>query len=318
MVLIYSDDKDTTKELIAKGRELADETGGQVTSVIIGEGGEEVANELIYHGSDEVILANADIEQFKAEEYTQVLSQLVEKTDSEIVLIGSDKSGKEIAPRLAAKLETGCVTDCIDLYFEDDTLTAERVAYSGNAVAVQNFISEPYIVTIPSKNFDPLSKDEGRKGEITREELEVIEAESKVIDVQEKESEGVNVEDAEIIVSCGRGFDNQEDLDLAEDLSEAFQGGTIGCSRPVAADLKWLPEDHWIGLSGHEVKPELYVAIGISGQIQHIAGMRDSGTVVAINKDEDAPIFDSADYGIVGDLYEVVPKLVEAINEEKR
>ncbi|MEF8874494.1 MAG: electron transfer flavoprotein subunit alpha/FixB family protein, partial [Candidatus Thermoplasmatota archaeon] len=314
---VYSDDVEITKELIAKGRELADETGSQVASVIIGEGDEEVANELIYHGSDEVILANADIEQSKAEEYAQVLNQLVEKTDSEIVLIGSDKSGKEIAPRLAAKLETGCVTDCTDLYFEDGTLTAERIAYSGNAVAVQNFVSEPYVVTIPAKNFDPLPKDEGREGEITREKLEVIESESTIVDIQEKESEGVNVEDAEIIVSCGRGFDNQEDLDLAEDLSEALQKGTIGCSRPVAADLKWLPEDHWIGLSGHEVKPELYVAIGISGQIQHIAGMRDSGTVVAINKDEDAPIFESSDYGIVGDLYEVVPKLVEAINEEK-
>ncbi|MFP3871786.1 MAG: electron transfer flavoprotein subunit alpha/FixB family protein [Candidatus Natronoplasma sp.] len=323
MVLIYSDDEDITKELIAKGKELADEkgSGSKVTSVIIGEEDEsvtdELANELIHRGSDEVIIASAEIDQFKAEEYAQVLNQLVEKTDSEIVLIGSDKTGKELAPRLAAKLKTGCVTDCTDLYFEDGTLITERIAYSGNAVAVQNFISEPYVLTIPAKNFDPLPKDEGREGEITREELEVIEAESKIIDIKEKEGEAVNVEDAEIIVSCGRGFDNREDLDLAEDLAGVLQGGTMGCSRPVAADLKWLPEDHWIGLSGHEVKPNLYVAIGISGQIQHIAGMRDSGTVVAINKDEDAPIFESADYGIVGDLYEVLPKLVEAINEER-
>ncbi|MBS3817774.1 MAG: electron transfer flavoprotein subunit alpha/FixB family protein [Candidatus Thermoplasmatota archaeon] len=317
MVLIYSDDIDITKELIAKGKELADETGGKVISTIIGEVDEEAANELIYHGSDEVIVVDAETGEFKADKYAQVLNQLVEKTDSEIILIGSNKNGKELAPRLAVKLETGCVTDCTDLYFEDDALTAERIAYSGKAIAVQTFTSKPYVATIPPKNFDPLPKDESRQGEITREKVEVTETGLRIIDIQEKEIKGVNVEDAEIIVSCGRGFDNKEDIELAEELAGSLRGATIGCSRPVAADLKWLPEDHWIGLSGHKVKPNLYVAIGISGQIQHIAGMRDSETVVAINENEDAPIFESADYGIVGDLYEVLPKLIDAINEEK-
>ena len=129
-------------------------------------------------------------------------------------------------------------------------------------------------------------------------------------------SEDVNVEDAEIIVSCGRGFKKKEDIKLIDGLAEVLKGKTIGCSRPIAADLKWLSEDHWIGLSGHKVKPKLYIATGISGQIQHIAGMRDSGIIVAINKDPEALIFKSADYGIVGDLYEVVPKLTAAIKEK--
>jgi len=127
---------------------------------------------------------------------------------------------------------------------------------------------------------------------------------------------GVNVEDAEIIVSCGRGFKDKNDIKLVQDLADALKGKTVGCSRPIAADLKWLSEDHWIGLSGHKVKPKLYIAAGISGQIQHIAGMRDSGVVVAINKDPEALIFKSADYGIVGDLYEVLPKLTAAVKEK--
>lgn len=136
---------------------------------------------------------------------------------------------------------------------------------------------------------------------------------SKIQSVHEAASEGVHVEDAEIIVSCGRGLKNKTDIQLITDLAAALKGKTIGCSRPISADLKWLSEDHWIGLSGHKVKPKLYVACGISGQIQHIAGMRDSGVVVAINKDPDALIFKSADYGIVGDLYQVLPKLTEAV-----
>ena len=130
------------------------------------------------------------------------------------------------------------------------------------------------------------------------------------------QTDGVNVEEAEIIVSCGRGLKNKEDIKIIQELADTLKGRTVGCSRPIAADMKWLSEDHWIGLSGHKVKPKLYIAAGISGQIQHIAGMRESGVIVAINKDKDALIFKSADYGIVGDLYEVLPKLTNAIKEK--
>jgi electron transfer flavoprotein alpha subunit len=193
---------------------------------------------------------------------------------------------------------------------------AERIVYSGNALAVEQFNSKPAIVTIPSKAFDPLKKDDGRKGEIVKKKIDAEKSPSKIIKVQEMKTEGVNVEDAEIIVSCGRGFKKKEDIKLVEELAEVIKGKTVGCSRPISADLKWLSEDHWIGLSGHKVKPKLYIAAGISGQIQHIAGMRDSGVIVAINKDPDALIFKSADYGIVGDIYEVIPKLTEAIKSK--
>jgi len=314
MVLVYSDDKNLMLELLSKGSELAKELKKSLTAVIIGK--DEFSKDFIAHGADKVFVAETELDQFKAEEYTDILEGAVKDDGSEIILIGSNKNGKELAPRLAAKFETGCITDCTNVYLKDKKLTAERIVYSGNAIAVEQFNTTPQIVTVPSKVFDPLPKDEKHTGEVVKKKIDVKKSSSKVLKVQEMKTEGVNVEDAEIIVSCGRGFKDKNDIKLIDDLAEALKGRTVGCSRPISADLKWLSEDHWIGLSGHKVKPKLYIAAGISGQIQHIAGMRDSGVIVAINKDPEALIFKSADYGIVGDLYEILPKLTEAIKSK--
>jgi electron transfer flavoprotein alpha subunit len=311
MVLVYSDNKNLMLELLNKGSELAKELNKSLTAVIIGK--DEFSKDYIAHGADKVVVAETDIDQFKAEEYTDIIEGIVKEDGSEIILIGSNKNGKELAPRLAAKFETGCITDCTNVYLKDKKLTAERIVYSGNAVAVEQFNTAPQIVTVPSKVFDPLPKDDKHKGEVVKKKIDVEKSSSKILKVQEMKTEGTNVEDAEIIVSCGRGFKDKNDIKLINDLAEVLKGRTVGCSRPIAADLKWLSEDHWIGLSGHKVKPKLYIAAGISGQIQHIAGMRDSGVIVAINKDPEALIFKSADYGIVGDLYEILPKLTDAI-----
>lgn len=311
MVLVYSDNKNLMLELLNKGSELAKELNKSLIAVIIGK--DEFSKDYIAHGADKVVVAETDLDQFKAEEYTDIIEGIVKEDGSEIILIGSNKNGKELAPRLAAKFETGCVTDCTNVYLKDKKLTAERIVYSGNAVAVEQFNTTPQIVTVPSKVFDPLPKDDKHKGEVVKKKIDVEKSSSKILKVQEMKTEGTNVEDAEIIVSCGRGFKDKNDIKLINDLAEVLKGRTVGCSRPIAADLKWLSEDHWIGLSGHKVKPKLYIAAGISGQIQHIAGMRDSGVIVAINKDPEALIFKSADYGIVGDLYEILPKLTDAI-----
>ena len=316
MVLVYSDDKKITVELLSKGSELCKELNRKLTAVIVGKADDTLAKEYISYGADKVVVAETDLKEFKAEEYTDILENIIKETGAEVVLIGSNKNGKELAPRLASRLEIGCVTDCTNLYVRDKKLTVERIVYSGNAIAVEQFTSKPSIATVPSKVFDPLPKDEKRSGDIIKKKVDVEKSASKILRVQEMQTGGVNVEDAEIIVSCGRGFKNKDDIKLIDELAEVLKGKTIGCSRPIAADLRWLSEDHWIGLSGHKVKPKLYIAVGISGQIQHIAGMRDSGTVVAINKDPEALIFKSADYGIVGDLYEVVPKLTSAIKEK--
>jgi electron transfer flavoprotein alpha subunit len=316
MVLVYSDDKKITFELLNKGSELAKELGEKLTAIIIGKPDDSLSQEYISYGADNVFVAEVDNDQFKAEEYSIYLENIIKETSSETIIIGSNKNGKELASRLAGRLDVGCIIDCINIYLKDKKLTTERVVYSGNAIAVEQFNSKPAIVTVPSKVFDPLSKDDNRKGDITKKKFDIEKSASKILKVQEMKSEGVNVEDAEIIVSCGRGFKNKEDIKMVQELADAIKGKTVGCSRPIAADLKWLSEDHWIGLSGHKVKPKLYIAAGISGQIQHIAGMRDSGIIVAINKDPEALIFKSADYGIVGDLYEVLPKLTTAVKDK--
>ena len=313
MVLVYSDDKKITLELLSKGSELAKELGKKQTAVIIGKADDALAKECIAHGADKVFVAETDLDSFKAEEYAGLLENVIKETGTETILIGSNKNGKELASRLAAKLDAGCVTDCTNLYLKDKKLTVERVVYSGNAIAVEQFTGMPNIATITSKVFDPLSKDDKRTGDIIKKKFDMEKSASKIVKIQEMKTEGVSVEDAEIIVSCGRGFKNKDDIKLVSELADVLKGKTVGCSRPLAADLKWMSEDHWIGLSGHKVKPKLYIAAGISGQIQHIAGMRDSGIIVAINKDPEALIFKSADYGIVGDLYDVLPKLTDAI-----
>jgi electron transfer flavoprotein alpha subunit len=316
MVLVYSDNKNLTIEMLSKATELSKETKEKVIATIIGKTDENLAKEYISYGADNVFIAETELKDFKAEEYAEILSKIIKETKSETILIGSNKNGKELSARLGGILNAGCVVDSNNVYFKNNKLIAERMVYSGNAIAVNQFNSKPAIVTIPSKAFDPLKKDASRKGEITKKKIDAEKSASKIVKITEMKTSGVNVEDAEIIVSCGRGFKNKDDIKLVKELADVLKGKTVGCSRPIAADMKWLPEEHWIGLSGRKVKPKLYIAAGISGQIQHIAGMRDSGIVVAINKDPDALIFKSADYGIVGDLYAVLPKLTSAVKEK--
>jgi len=316
MVLVYSNNKKLTIEMLSKATEIAKQQNKKVIAAIIGKSDEKLAKEYISYGADQVFIAETNLEAVKAEEYADILSNIVKETSVETILIGSNKTGKELSARLGGKLNAGCVVDSNNIYVKNNKLIAERVVFSGNAIAVEQFNSKPAIITVPSKAFDPLKKDDSRKGEITKKKIDSEKSQSKILKVQEMKTEGVNVEDAEIIVSCGRGFKDKNDIKLVEELADVLKGKTVGCSRPIAADLKWLSEDHWIGLSGRKVKPKLYIAAGISGQIQHIAGMRDSGIIVAINKDPDALIFKSSDYGIVGDLYEVIPKLTAAIKEK--
>jgi electron transfer flavoprotein alpha subunit len=316
MVLVYSENKNLTIEMLSKAVEIAKQQNKKVTAAVIGKINENLAKEYITYGADQVFIAETSLESFKAEEYADILANIIKETGVETILIGSNKNGKELSARLGGKLNAGCVVDSNNIYVKNNKLMAERVVYSGNAIAVEQFNSKPAIVTVPPKAFDPLKKDDNRKGEIVKKKIDSEKSTSKILKVQKMKTEGINVEDAEIIVSCGRGFKNKDDIKLVQELADVLKGKTVGCSRPIAADLKWLSEDHWIGLSGHKVKPKLYIAAGISGQIQHIAGMRDSGVIVAINKDPEALIFKSADYGIVGDLYEVLPKFTSAVKEK--
>jgi len=313
MVLVYSDNDRIASEMIAKAKELSGPLGSTVAAVVLGKDGENRAKALAKAGAAKVFVSGKDMDPIKAEEACDILAAIVGETSPPLIMVGSTKSGKEIAPRLAARLGCGLSTDSRSLNVRDGAIVTERIVYSGNGMAMERFATAPAIVTVPAKTYDPLPA--GEECEVVVRDVPVGQHNSKVLKVERMASEGANVEDAEIIVSCGRGFKSSSDLKLIEELASALKGYTLGCSRPIAADLKWLSEDHWIGLSGHKVKPRLYVACGISGQIQHVAGMRDSGIIVAINKDANAPIFKVVDYGIVGDLYTVIPKLVTAIKE---
>jgi len=313
-VWVFSENADLTLEMLGKGREIADMVGTELAAVVIGSNAADRANELVKYGADKVYLVdNAVFGRFQAEAYLSALHNLVVNYKPETVLIGSTKNGKPLAARLATRLEVGCVPDCSRLGVDEKgRLVGERITYGGNAIAKLTFRAKPQIVTVPSRAFEkPQPKD--RSGQVIKLDMKAEEAKTEVVDTKPLEMSNVRIEEAEVIVSCGRGLEKKKDRTLLDELAEVLCG-QVGCSRPLAEDRKWFSE--WVGLSGHKVKPKLYIACGISGVIQHVAGIRDAKVIVAINKDEQAPIFEIADYGVVGDLYQILPALEEAIKKQ--
>ncbi|UCE29937.1 MAG: electron transfer flavoprotein subunit alpha/FixB family protein [Candidatus Bathyarchaeota archaeon] len=293
-------------ELLGKGSELAKKLRVELTAVLMGRNVKDQAGRLIEHGADKVyMVADPALERFYIEPYTSALAQLVQQHKPEILLIGSTRRGRAMAPRLATRLETGCVPDCTELSIEDGRLVMSRMVYGGNALAKEICRVKPQIATVPPRVFQKL-ESRGRKGQVVEVDIKPEKSGTEVVETREIEAAKVKVEEAKVIVAGGRGVEKKEDFRILEDLAEIL-GGQIGNSRPLAEDRKWFTE--WIGLSGHKVRPMLYVACGISGVIQHVAGIRDSQVIVAINKDAEAPILEVADYIVVGDLYEIVPAL---------
>jgi electron transfer flavoprotein alpha subunit len=313
-VWVFSEMYDLTLEMLGKGRELADKLQTDLTSVLIGKDLQEKGNELIKYGADKVYLVdNPNLERFQLEPYLGILHSLSVNYRPEILLLGSTRNGRPLAAKLATRLETGCVPDCGRLSVDENrNLIGERMTYGGNAIAKVTFKSKPQIATIPARAFEKPSPQD-RRGQVTKLDVKIEEPKTEVVERKPLETSSVKIEEAEVIISCGRGLEKKDDKALLEDLSTVLCG-QVGCSRPLVEDRKWFSE--WIGLSGHKVKPKLYIACGISGVIQHVAGIRDSKVVVAINKDPEAPIFEIADYGVVGNLYEILPALKEALKKQ--
>jgi len=310
----FSEAYDLTLEMLGKAKELANKLQTEVAAVLLGNNIQEKGNDLIKYGADKVYLVDDPaLERFQAEPYLSVLHNLAANYRPEIIMVGSSRNGKPLAARLATRLDAGCVPDCIGLSVNDSRrLICDRITYGGNAVARVAFMSKPQIVTVPARAFEKPNPQE-RRGEVVKLNVKIESPKVEVVERKPLETSSVRVEEAEVIVSCGRGLEKKDDIALLEDLAEVL-GGQVGCSRPLVEDRKWFSD--WIGLSGHKVKPKLYIASGVSGVIQHVAGIRDSKVIVAINKDPEAPIFEIADYGVVGNLYEVLPALKEALKKQ--
>jgi electron transfer flavoprotein alpha subunit len=315
-VLVFSENDTIVQELLSKGRELADKLGTPLQAAMLHTTDDGFAKTLIAHGADKVYKIIPAIEQVNTEEYMNALFNLINELKPQIMLLGSNRIGKELAPRLAGKFNSGSAAECISADLdENNNLRIQRVVYSGNGVATQIFNTRPQFITLALQTFKPLARDDGRTGEIVEKPVAPIGDKIKIVNISDRSMGAVCIEDAEFIVSVGRGLKNKEDIPMIRNLAESLKG-ELGCSRPIASDMKWLPTEHWVGLSGHKVKPRIYIACGISGQIQHIAGMRDSDIIIAINKDPEAPIFNAADYGIVGDIYKVVPAIVDKLKNQ--
>ena len=310
MILVFSEDDENAFEILGKGREIADSMKSELGVISFGNDSSET---FFTCGADKIYFI--DIAPFP-DHVVEVISNFNEQYKPDMILIGGTKLGKEVAPRIAQRLGVGCVTDCIDidLSMEEGHLVLKRLVLGGRFLASQRLLRKPQIATIPPGRFEK-KMDKTRKGEIIKIPFQPVESKVQILEIKKKAPQELKIEEADIIVAVGRGLKKKEDIKLIESLAYAL-GGAVGCSRSIAADLKWLTEEHWVGLSGHKVKPKLYVAIGISGQVQHIAGIRDAKTIIAINNDPNAPIFKACDYGIVGDLYEIVPKLTERLKKQ--
>ena len=313
--------KNVGYELLSVGRTLADKLGEQLVALVMGKNVQAVAQASIAYGADQVLLVEGDeYATYNTDAATYAVVTLIEKYHPSIVLYGATNNGRDLAPRVACRLETGLTADCTELDIDEETglLVSTRPTFGGNLMAtILCPDHRPQMSTVRPGVFKKGTPDEGRTGEIVAEDVHIDPAQIRVSLVErvKEVAEAVNLEEAEIIVSGGRGLKEEKGFDLIRELAGVL-GATVGASR-AAVDAGWISHVHQVGQTGKTVAPKLYIAVGISGAIQHLAGMSGSDTVVAINKDPDAPIFDVADYAVVGDLYEVVPALIEAIRAKK-
>jgi len=315
-VWVYSENVDLMQEMLGKAVELAGKLKAETAALLMGDGVKAKADDLIGYGADKVyVVDNPALKVFQSEVYLSALTALVKEHKPDILLVGSTRKGRELAARLATRLETGCVPDCTSLSLDEQgRLVAERVVYGGNASATHVFLTKPQIACVPMRTFEKQAPIADRKGEVIDANISQFDAPRiESVEVKPIEAAAVKIEEAKVVVVGGRGVEKKEDFALLEGLCKEI-GGQIGYTRPLAEDRKWFQGD-WIGLSGHKIKPVLYIGCGISGVIQHVAGIRDSQIIVAINKDPEAPIFEIADYIVIGDLYEIVPALATALKK---
>ena len=308
-----------TYELIGKARELASVIDHPVYALLIGSDTKENVKELLSYGVDKVfVYDDPRLSDFDMEVYTNVFSSFIEEYRPSSILVGATNVGRSLAPRVTARFRTGLTADCTRLEMKENTdLVQIRPAFGGNIMAqIITPDSRPQFATVRYKIFDAPEKVKEVKGETVYKEIkeEWFTSHVKILDIKEKPRE-TDISEAEVIVAVGRGLKSKDDLKMVEELAELLHG-TVACSRPMVEN-GFFDSRHQIGLSGKTVKPKLIITLGISGAIQFTSGMKSSDCIIAVNSDPHAQIFDTANYGIVGDLYEIVPKLIQRIKEDE-
>jgi len=308
--------RDITYEMLTKARELAEKANMNVAAVLLGSNVKEHAKNLAEYASAVMIVEDAKLENFNSEAYKKVLAGLITTHKPTLVMTGHTSQGVDLAPRLAAALNLPLATDCIDLAFENETFTVTKQMYGGK-VNVKATVrkAETYLATIRQATFTPKKPATPMNGQIVTVPSPLTEeiSEKRFIQYVLPPPGGVDITAAEKLVGIGRGIKDVANIPQVEDLAKTI-GGVLSCSRPIV-DKGWLPNDRQVGTSGKTVKPKLYLALGISGAFQHILGMKSSDLIIAVNKDPKAPIFSFADYGIVEDLFKIVPPLKNKVNE---
>lgn len=308
--------KKSAFEAVRTGRKIADEIKAEFLTLVIGnENAVKIAPELGGYGAEKVIVVQDDrLASYSLTAYSKVIAEVVDKYDVGYIFMSATAMGKELAPRVAGKIDAGFALDCTDLKVENGEVIATRPVYAGKAFIRVKVNSERKIYTLRPNVFSAGESD-GKPAEVKKFEVNLTDDDFSVVAFETVASTKgkLDVTEADIVVSGGRGLKAPENFKMIEELAEIL-GGAVGASRAVV-DAGWRPHDEQVGQTGKTVSPKLYIAIGISGAIQHLAGMSSSKVIVAINKDKDAPIFQVADYGIAGDLFEVVPALIEELKK---
>ncbi|MFC1947637.1 electron transfer flavoprotein subunit alpha/FixB family protein [Chloroflexota bacterium] len=305
-------------ELLGCGRKLADELGQELSALLIGSAVSGCTQEAIAYGADKVyVVEDPLLGDYQADSYVAGVEKAAKEANPSILLLGQTEVGSDIAARLAFRLETSAVLDCVALEIDADSkrLLQTKPVYGGNAQAIYVTDTDPQVATVRAKSMTPLAKDDSRQGEVISIDagLDASAIRTKVLDKVKEEVEGVKLEDAAVIVTGGRGIGGEEGFKELEELARMMKGA-VGASRP-ACDNGWMPDKAQVGLTGKIVTPDLYIAVGVSGASQHMAGCSGAKTIVAINKDSEANIFRMAHYGVVGDWKKILPAFKEKIKE---
>lgn len=323
MILVYIEHREnkvkkSSLEALSEGKRRADDLKTEVAAVLVGTDLAHLADEPFAYGASRVyLLENPFLSNYSTQAFTQALLSLIEEVKPEIIFMAATAQGKDLAPRLAAKLQVSLASDCTQTAIKDGRLNLRRPIFAGKAYLTLSLNSSPQMATL-RPNLFPLGSPSDSKGEVINKKVNISpeQLKAKVVEIVKGEGAELDVTEAAIVVSGGRGMKGPENFDLLRQLTALLPQAAVGASR-AAVDAGWIDHQHQVGQTGKTVSPNLYMAFGISGAIQHLAGMSSSKYIVAVNKDPDAPIFKVADFGVVGDLFKVIPYLKEELQKIK-